>query len=72
MLFRSDRRVVYLALSEKSRPISREIGQKQDDILQKLGEGIAPGELEAALQTLERLSENARKYLTGVNDDAQD
>ncbi len=69
---RRDRRVVHLALSEKSRPISREIGQKQDDILQKLGEGIAPGELEAALQTLERLSENARKYLTGVSDDAQD
>lgn len=69
---RKDRRVVHLALSEKSRPISREIEQKQEVILQKLGEGITPGELETAFQTLKRLSENARKYLTGVDDDAQD
>ena len=39
---RRDRRVVHLALSEQSRPISREIDRRQKLLWRRLGEGIDP------------------------------
>ena len=60
-----DRRVIHLALSEKSRPISREIERRQSLLWSRLGEGIEPEALNAALETLSRLIHNAQNNLTG-------
>lgn len=67
-----DRRVVHLSLSEKSLPITREIGQRQRLLWQKLGEGIPPEELDAALKTLSRFIHNAQKNLTGEESNAEE
>lgn len=62
---RRDRRVVHLALSEQSRPISREIDRRQKLLWRRLGEGIDPDVLNAAFETLSRLIQNAQNNVTG-------
>lgn len=67
-----DRRVVHLSLSEKSLPITQELGRRQRLLWQQLGEGIPPEELAAALKTLSRFIHNAQKNLTGEESNAKE